>query len=88
MSFFFTAASQRELYYVLAVLTAYAVVALGFLLFYLFKVDLVLAYRRVSPCLKQQDGEYYCTKYIVLKVLKSNKSCNPPSFSLLKMALS
>ncbi|KAB5576721.1 hypothetical protein PHYPO_G00201690 [Pangasianodon hypophthalmus] len=52
--------SQRELYCTLAVFTAYAVVALGFLLFYQFKVDIVLAYRNLSPCLKQQnDGKLY-----------------------------
>ncbi|KAF7709817.1 interleukin-1 receptor type 1 [Silurus meridionalis] len=52
--------SQRELYCTMAVLVAYAAVALGFVLFYMFKVDLVLAYRNLSPCLKQQnDGKLY-----------------------------
>ncbi|XP_053482361.1 interleukin-1 receptor-like 2 [Ictalurus furcatus] len=52
--------SQKWLYWTLAVFTAYAIVALGFLLFYWFKVDLILAYRTLSPCLKQQnDGKLY-----------------------------
>lgn len=53
--------SQKWLYWTLAVSTAYVVVVvMGFLLFYRFKVDLVLAYRTVSPCLKQQnDGKLY-----------------------------
>ncbi|XP_060785102.1 interleukin-1 receptor type 1 isoform X2 [Neoarius graeffei] len=52
--------SQRALYCGLAILTAYVVAALGFLLFYQFKVDLVLAYRNLSPCLKQHnDGKLY-----------------------------
>ncbi|XP_053352369.1 interleukin-1 receptor-like 2 [Clarias gariepinus] len=51
---------QRELYCTLAVVTACVMVTLGVLLYYLFKVDLVLAYRNLSPCLKQQnDGKLY-----------------------------
>lgn len=36
------------------------VVILGLLVFHLFKVDLVLAYRKLSPCLRRQcDGKLY-----------------------------
>ncbi|GAA6099337.1 interleukin-1 receptor type 1 [Tachysurus ichikawai] len=53
-------ASESEHYVPLAVFTAFALVALGVLVFYQFKVDLVLAYRSLSPCLKQQnDGKLY-----------------------------
>ncbi|XP_027008231.1 interleukin-1 receptor type 1 [Tachysurus fulvidraco] len=54
-------AGESELYVPLAVFTAFALVALGVLLvLYKFKVDLVLAYRSLSPCLKQQnDGKLY-----------------------------
>ncbi|KAF5903275.1 interleukin-1 receptor type 1-like [Clarias magur] len=52
--------NQRELYCTLAAVTACVVVTLGVLLYYFFKVDLVLAYRNLSPCLKQQnDGKLY-----------------------------
>ncbi|KAK3568777.1 hypothetical protein QTP86_017428 [Hemibagrus guttatus] len=48
------------LYVTLGVFTVFAVVALSFLVFYRFKVDLVLAYRSVSPCLKElNDGKLY-----------------------------
>ncbi|XP_072542570.1 interleukin-1 receptor-like 2 [Salminus brasiliensis] len=46
-------------YWVVA-LVAYVVLALGLLMVHLFKVDLVLAYRKLSPCLKRQcDGKLY-----------------------------
>ncbi|KAK3543330.1 hypothetical protein QTP70_018070 [Hemibagrus guttatus] len=52
--------SERMLYVTLGVFTVFAVVALSFLVFYRFKVDLVLAYRSVSPCLKElNDGKLY-----------------------------
>ncbi|XP_036417753.1 interleukin-1 receptor type 1 [Colossoma macropomum] len=52
--------SQSELYCGVALLVAYTVVVLGLLAFHFFKVDLVLAYRKLSPCLKTpSDGKLY-----------------------------
>ncbi|TSM60586.1 Interleukin-1 receptor-like 2 [Bagarius yarrelli] len=48
---------EKDLYVIIGVFTAFALSAL---LCYLFRVDLVLAYRSFSPCLKRQnDGKLY-----------------------------
>ncbi|XP_062861744.1 interleukin-1 receptor type 1 [Trichomycterus rosablanca] len=53
-------ASQKDLHCALALVTAFTLVVLGLLMFYCFKVDLVLAYRNYSPCVKiQSDGKVY-----------------------------
>uniref|UniRef100_A0AAY5ENF5 TIR domain-containing protein n=1 Tax=Electrophorus electricus TaxID=8005 RepID=A0AAY5ENF5_ELEEL len=53
-------ASEGELYGGLALLTSFIILALGLLIFHLFKVDLVLSYRNCSPCLQRQnDGKLY-----------------------------
>ncbi|KAG9271297.1 interleukin-1 receptor type 1-like [Astyanax mexicanus] len=49
-----------ESYWVMLPVAGCLVVALVLLVFHFFKVDLVLAYRKLSPCLKRQcDGKLY-----------------------------
>lgn len=53
-------ASQGALYFGIALLVVYTLVALCFLAYHCFRVDLVLAYRKLSCCLRRQsDGKLY-----------------------------
>ncbi|XP_017579477.1 interleukin-1 receptor type 1 [Pygocentrus nattereri] len=75
-------ASQNELYCGVALLVAYTMVVLGLLVLHFFKVDLVLAYRKLSPCLKtSSDGKLY-DAYVSYLHGSDQSKCSATAFAL------